>query len=432
MRFDGATCSKRIPAHLAGRVVLLAAFALGLSASARADMAVAWGYNGLGELGNGTTTSSNAPVVASGLSSGVTAIAAGSEHSLAIQNGGVYAWGLDSNGELGNGTTTGFNTGISTPVAVGGLASGVTAVAGGDYFSLALRSGGVYAWGSNGNGTLGNGNGTDSNVPVAASGLSSGVTAIAAGAANGLAIQNGGAYVWGYDEQGELGNGTYITTNPYFGSPTPVPVTGLATGVTAIAGGYYHCLAIRNGSVYAWGDNTYGELGNGVRNTTSDVPVAVSGLPIGVTAIAGGQDCSFAIQNGNVYAWGYNEDGVLGDGTQATHTTPELIDPTDLKNIVAITAGGMSTYALSSDGSLWVWGDNSYGELGLGTSTTDYLIPQHLLPPSGYRFTSIDANAEGIHAVATLAVVPEPASAGLMALGAVALLRRRGREIWVN
>src|SRR5580692_3479573 len=91
IRFDGLTCSERIPAHLAGRVVLLAAFGLGLCAcTARADMAVAWGYNGYGQLGNGTTTNSNVPVAVSGLSSGVTAVGAGSDLSLAIQNGAAY------------------------------------------------------------------------------------------------------------------------------------------------------------------------------------------------------------------------------------------------------------------------------------------------------------------------------------------------------
>ena len=103
-----------------------------------ADGAESWGNNFYGQLGNGTTTNSSTPVAVSGLSSGVTAIAAGGNHSLAIQNGAVYAWGYNGFGQLGNGTTT-FSE--STPVAVSGLSSGVTAIAGGGEYSLAIQNG---------------------------------------------------------------------------------------------------------------------------------------------------------------------------------------------------------------------------------------------------------------------------------------------------
>src|SRR5437879_5440609 len=133
----------------------------------------AWGYNGSGQLGNGTFTNSNTPVQTSGIT-GVTAIARGNIHSLALKSDGtVYAWGYNGEGELGNGTYTDSNT----PVEVSGL-SGVTAIDGGVVHSLALKSDGtVYAWGWNAYGQLGNGTNTTSNTPVAVSGLT-GVTAI--------------------------------------------------------------------------------------------------------------------------------------------------------------------------------------------------------------------------------------------------------------
>ena len=90
----------------------------------------------------------------------------------------------------------------------------------------------------------------------------------------------------------------------------------------------------------------------------------------GVTAIAGGFDHSLAVKNGNVYAWGMNYDGELGDRTTTYHWTPELIDPSDLTDILAVASNEYSSYALSSDGSLWVWGYNYSGELGLSTSGT--------------------------------------------------------------
>ena len=418
-----------------GLLVLLAMALVFLAAPrARADAVVAWGQNEVGELGNGTTNINPNPTpgAVTGMSIGVTAITAGGGHGLALQNGGLYAWGDNSYGQLGNGTT--INS--STPVALTGvLSSGVTAIAAGGGDSFALQNGGLYAWGSNGVGELGNGTTTDSHSPVALTGvLSSGVTAIAAGGAHSLAVQNAGLYAWGYNSNGQLGNGT--TTS----STTPVALTGvLSSGVTSIAAGTRYSLAVQNGGLYAWGNNRAGQLGNGT-TTDSNTPVALTGvLSSGVTAIAAGGDdrinthtpdtyYSLAVQNGNVYAWGDNVSGQLGDGTTTNRLTPEEIDPTDLYNIVSVAAGHDSSYALCSDGSLWVWGDNGWGQLGLGTSTTDYLTPQQLLPPSGYVYTSISANFGGYFALATLEAVREPTSLSLLALGLLPLLARPRRS----
>ena len=209
---------------------------------------------------------------------------------------------------------------------------------------------------------------------------------------------------------------------------SPVAISGtLSSGVTAVSAGSFHSLAIRNGGVYAWGQNGHGELGDG---TTYGLiaPEALSGtLSKGVTAIACGDSHSLAIQNGGVYAWGNNSYGQVGDGTTTNQHTPEQIDPTDLHNIIAIAAANVDSYALSSDGSLWTWGYNGFGELGLG-NTTNFQTPKHLLPPSGYVFTSISANNDGFHALATLTAIPEPASLSLFALGGVAILRRNRKH----
>ena len=370
--------------------------ALGAAVPAHAaSLAEAWGYNAYGQVGNGTISNSTTPVTATGLASGVTAVAGGGNYSLAVRNGGVYAWGLNNSGQLGTGTTNPS----TTPVALtGNLSSGVTAIAGGALHSLAVRNGGVYAWGLNSDGQLGTGTTTNSTTPVALAGtLSSGVTAIAGGAYHSLAVRNGGVYAWGFNYYGQLGTGT--TTN----STTPVALAGnLSSGVTAIAGGAYHSLAVRNGGVYAWGLNNNGQLGTGT-TTNSTTPVALAGtLSSGVTAIAGGDQHSLAVRNGGVYAWGYNGNGQLGTGTTTSSTTPVAVSGIT-GTITAVAASANNSYALAADGSLWDWGINDKGQPGLGTTASLYTTPQHLLAPAGYAYTSVSANSIADHAVTTLA-----------------------------
>ena len=339
----------------------------------------AWGYNSSGQLGNATTTNSSTPVQVS-LPSGttVTAIAGGSAHSLALTSSGqVLAWGYNADGELGNGITT--TTGcfcISTPVAVS-LPSGitVTAIAGGQSHSLALTSTGqVLAWGSNSYGQLGNGSTTNSSTPVAVS-LPSGttVTAIAGGFYHSLALTSSGQVLaWGWNFYGQLGNGT--TTN----SSTPVPVSlPSGTTVTAIAVGFYHSLALTSsGQVLAWGWNFYGQLGNGTTTTTTScqcipTPVQVS-LPSGttVTAVAGGYGHSLALTStGRMLAWGYNGYGELGNGSTTNSSTPVAVSLPSGTTVTAIAGGFYHSLALTSSGQVLAWGINNYGQLGNGTTT---------------------------------------------------------------
>ena len=402
--------------------------------------AKSWGYNAYNDLGNGNMTDTSSPGQVSNLTSGVTLIAAGGDTGLAVQNGALYAWGYNTDGEVGDGTTTQR----ATPVPISGFGSGVTAIAGGQANSYAVKNGAVYSWGVNFNGQLGNGttNGTASAstnaTPVAASVLTSGVTAIASGGYHQLAIMNGAAYGWGGNNFGQVGNGTISTS-----VTTPVQVSGLGSGVTAVATGTYHSLAIQNGSVKAWGIDQYSELGNnsttnGGASNSYPTPVQAIGLTTGVTAVAAGGFFSLAVKGGNVYSWGSNAGGALGNGTTTEVDVPTMIDPADLKNITAVAAGNESSYALSSDGSLWVWGSNTpqgtgtEGLLGLGTTTTQYLTPQHLLPPTGYIYTAIDTDAQGdfVDAILTVNPVPEPATwlgGALLVLAAGCGLRRPRR-----
>jgi alpha-tubulin suppressor-like RCC1 family protein len=272
---------------------------------------VAWGANGHGQLGDGSTTESSVPVAVQGLT-GVTAIAAGASHSLALLNNGtVKAWGDNESGQLGIGSTAEDS---ELPVAVTGL-TGVKAISAGADYSLALLTNGtVMAWGENESGQLGTGNTKSSNAPVAVKALT-GVSAISAGGEFSLALlTNKTVKAWGNDERGQLGD-VAIEEEEATSSDLPVVVETLS-GVTAIAAGTNHGLALlSNGTVMGWGDDTFGELGNGVTTTAHQTtPVAVTGLS-GVTTIsAGGQISAALLGSGSVMTWGNGSSGVLGDG----------------------------------------------------------------------------------------------------------------------
>jgi alpha-tubulin suppressor-like RCC1 family protein len=308
-----------------------------------------------------------------------------------ISGGTGISWGYNQDGELGNGTTSGS----AFPVPVS-LPSGttITAVAGGNGHGLALTSNGsVLAWGYNAYGELGNGTTVTSLVPVSVGGLLSGkiVTAIAAGDSHSLALTStGSVYAWGYNLEGELGNGT--TSN----SAVPVRVSlQSGTTVTAIAAGSAHSLAVTStGSVLAWGSNGALQLGQPNATTFSAVPVPVS-IPSGVTitAVAGGEFHSLAVTStGSVLAWGSNTFGELGDGTTTESYLPVSVSLPSGNKVTAVAAGTFFSLALTSTGSVLGWGFNSAGQLGDGTGSNSPL-PVSVALPSGAIITALAARS---------------------------------------
>lgn len=308
----------------------------------------------------------------------------GTGNDLVLQWANVrpVAWGSGSNGKLGTGTISGN----STPIAINqtGLLfeKTVIAEAAGQEHSLALCGDGTLAsWGENTLGQLGTSSTTPSSVPVAVTttGALNGktVVAIAAGSYHSLALcSDGSVYAWGDNSFGQLGDNTTTRRT----TPTAVNLTGALSGrsVVAIAAGQYHSLALcSDGSLTAWGGNFSGQLGD---NTNTQRKVPASLLNVGalngraVIAITAGQYHSLALcSDGNIAAWGMNSSGQLGNGTTNQHNAPVLVDRTGLlsnKSVTLISAGGFGhSLALCEDGTVAAWGANWSGQLGDNTTT---------------------------------------------------------------
>jgi len=184
-------------------------------------------------------------------------------------------WGHNDDGQLGDG----FQTARPVPGYVYELLSGVSAITAGNSHTCALKSdGAVVCWGQNRSGQIGNRAAINRLVPTAVAELSSGVSAISAGAHHTCAVKSNGAVVcWGYAHYGQLGNEAINEDSPSV--RVPIPVSGLSSGVSAIGGGESHTCAMKsNGAVVCWGFNQSGQLGDGTA-TSSNVPVPVVGYP---------------------------------------------------------------------------------------------------------------------------------------------------------
>jgi alpha-tubulin suppressor-like RCC1 family protein len=317
----------------------------------------AWGGNVSAQLGDGTTETKLTPIAVQGLAGPVTQIAAAGEHTIALLgNGTVETWGSNVYGQLGNGTDGGGKEGCKvlcnspTPIPVPGLSGVVAVFASGADDAALLENGTVVAWGENKSGQVGDGTQVEKDSPTLVHGLSEVKTlALGAGATLGghmLALRNDGTVeAIGLNAEGQLGDGSSVN------SLVPVTVSGLS-GVTAVSASFTHNLALlSDGSVRAWGSNRFGQLGTNTAAVcgTKLKPLACATAPIPVplgqvTTISAGYSFSLAISNQLAYSWGQNNYGQLGDGTVADRVAPGLVS--GLTGVAAISAGNTHAFAL--------------------------------------------------------------------------------------
>jgi alpha-tubulin suppressor-like RCC1 family protein len=291
---------------------------------------------------------------------GVVSLAMGSSHGCALlSGGGVQCWGSNYNGQLGDGTTDSRDE----PQYVAGLDSGVTAISAGGNFTCALTSsGGVKCWGQNDEGQLGDGTTATSSSPVNVSGFTRGVKAISAGRYHTCALLDGGGVkCWGSNVFGRLGDGT--NSDRY----TPVDVVGLSSGVVEVAAGDTHsCALTESGIVMCWGRNSDGELGNDSFES-SDIPIAASSLGANVISIDVGENFSCALtEAGGVECWGNNQFGQLGDGTAVSRGTAESVIGLT-RGVSSIALGNTFACVLTTNSEILCWGANFRGQMGDGS-----------------------------------------------------------------
>jgi alpha-tubulin suppressor-like RCC1 family protein len=354
--------------------------------------AYCWGNNSAGQLGNGTTTNSATPVlVAGGLS--FARVSAGGQHTcgvtaypnIPLAGGTVYCWGDNSFGQLGNGATT--HSAAPVAISSGDVFDEVSA--GTNHSCADTPTGVAYCWGSNSAGQLGNGTTTNSATPVIVSTVLTGGFWSYISAANshtcamyqvGIPIGGGPVFCWGDNSAGQFGNGTTASSS--------VPVN-VMYGATFVSAGTLFTCSIYESMESCSGNNTYGQLGNGT-TTSSSLPVAVlfpgTNSPGGGLTTGAQHACSYAMSNA-IYCWGDNSAGQLGNGTTTNSATPVMVSGGLAFGDVG--AGGRHTCALTSPGvpisptpggAAYCWGDNSYGQLG-NNWTTSSAVPVNVAGP---------------------------------------------------
>ncbi len=315
-----------------------------------------WGGNFYGQLGNGSIGGNLAAPERIGTATNWLAASAGSDHTCALKkNGSLYCWGYNYYGELG----TGNNSYKDKPARVGKKLYW-RSLDSGDFFSCALKANhSLWCWGKNNRGQLGDGTTAARKQPVRESGKSLAWQSVSSGGEHSCGLQAGAAWCWGNNGVGQLGDGSTALIRL-----SPVAVIGGGTWTQVAAGGFHSC-GLKAGAIWCWGWNGYGQLGDGT-TANKNIPAREATAATDWIAVSCAAKHTCAIKStGTLWCWGLNTDGRLGDNTNSNSALPvqEFTHAADWLTVVGADA---HTCALKSDHTLWCWGNNAYGQLGSG------------------------------------------------------------------
>ncbi len=319
-----------------------------------------WGYDGDGQLGRGMMEpSSPTPVPVGVLGATVVEVAAGGSHTCARRTDGtLWCWGAASGGQLGDGADAPWRY---RPGPVPALGTRVVGVAAGSRHTCArLADGSLQCWGDNTFGQLGDRPASDP-VPAAVPPFTKTVVQVSAGDAHTCAVgEDGSAWCWGWNGEGQVGDGT--TTTPRL---SPARVEGIEGTVAHItAGGWHTCALTRDHRVWCWGRNDFGQIGDGTPRPVVSSPVEVTQLGADVSGVSAGRFHTCARKaDGTLWCWGQNDMGQLGDGTSEPRATPGRIDVVG-GSVAGVASGGWHTCALRTDATVACWGSSIAGALG--------------------------------------------------------------------
>jgi alpha-tubulin suppressor-like RCC1 family protein len=389
---------------LVGSIVIIGAIFVAVGPSAYpASAATAGTYQwGLADVGGQPITS---PTQVTGLPTDIANYCTGwaggdtgDDFSLAVDSAGtLYSWGGNFSGVLGNGTTNNDET----PTVVAGLPPVSQFACGGAFSVVVDTSGHIWTWGSGEFGQMADGTYNSYLSPHKVPGISTAAGVAAGGGAAVAYLTNGTVITWGRNVYGDLGIGTIgVRRTTSANSNVPVAVPGLSD-IVGVSHSWQTASAVdSSGNLWIWGYTAHGQLGNGTSPKASPSPVRVS-LPepvkeasVGGNGPENGQVLAL-LTNGSVWAWGYDGQGQVGNGVMTTEVTkPTLVHISD--PVVLVGAGGAFSVVVTASGQVMTWGGNSWGQLGDGSSNASDL-PVHVTnlpgPVSvlGYGQGAIDA-----------------------------------------